>query len=74
LSYVASEVRSAIKGGVPVEGICLYPIVSFPGWDDDRHCHNGLWDYPDEDGRREIYQPLAHELTRQHEYFRTNHL
>jgi beta-glucosidase/6-phospho-beta-glucosidase/beta-galactosidase len=66
LSYVAGEVRAAIKAGVPVEGICLYPVVNFPGWDDDRHCHNGLWDYPDEDGEREIYQPLADELVRQH--------
>jgi beta-glucosidase/6-phospho-beta-glucosidase/beta-galactosidase len=74
LSYVASEVRSAIRRGVPVEGICLYPIVSFPGWDDDRHCHNGLWDYSDEDGRREIYQPLAQELNRQREYFSSDTL
>jgi beta-glucosidase/6-phospho-beta-glucosidase/beta-galactosidase len=66
LSYVAGEVRAAIEAGVPVEGICLYPVVNFPGWDDDRHCHNGLWDYPDENGRREIYQPLADELVRQH--------
>jgi beta-glucosidase/6-phospho-beta-glucosidase/beta-galactosidase len=73
LSYVANEVRSAIKQGVPVEGICLYPIVSFPGWDDERHCHNGLWDYSDEDGRREIYPPLAQELNRQREYFSVNH-
>lgn len=69
LSYVASEVRSAIETGVPVEGICLYPIVNFPGWDDGRHCHNGLWDYAETDGGREIYQPLAQELIRQRERF-----
>lgn len=70
LSYVAGEVRSAIEANVPVEGICLYPIVNFPGWDDERHCFNGLWDYPDDAGGREIYQPLVQELTRQDEYFR----
>jgi hypothetical protein len=47
---------------VPIEGICLYPIVNHPGWDDDRHCHNGLWDYADDQGNREIYEPLAREL------------
>ncbi|HYP08997.1 MAG TPA: hypothetical protein VER03_22410, partial [Bryobacteraceae bacterium] len=48
-----------------VEGICLYPIVNHPGWDDDRHCHNGLWDYCNESGHREIYKPLADELRTQ---------
>ena len=62
LRYMGSEVRRAIRDGVPVNGLCLYPIVNHPGWEDDRHCHNGLWDYPDADGRREVYEPLAREL------------
>ena len=51
--------------GVPVEGICLYPIVNHPGWDDDRHCHNGLFDYADERGGRAVYLPMATELAYQ---------
>jgi hypothetical protein len=51
--------------GARVEGICLYPIVNHPGWEDDRHCHNALWDYANEKGEREIYVPLAEELHRQ---------
>jgi len=65
LAYIAAEVRAAIVSGVPVHGICLYPILNHPGWDDDRHCYNGLWDYPEPDGSRQIYQPLADELERQ---------
>ena len=65
LRYIGREVRAAIKGGTPVEGVCLYPINNHPGWDDDRHCHNGLWDYANEEGEREIYSPLAQELRRQ---------
>lgn len=65
LRYISGEVHASIQRGVPVEGICLYPILNHPGWDDDRHCCNGLWDYPDETGEREIYQPLAQELGRQ---------
>ncbi|MEG4072246.1 beta-glucosidase [Microcoleus sp. Pol14C2] len=61
-NYVCTEVVAAMKAGVPIEGICLYPIVNHPGWDDDRHCYNGLWDYCNESGDREIYQPLADEL------------
>jgi beta-glucosidase/6-phospho-beta-glucosidase/beta-galactosidase len=67
--YICDEARAAMKNDVPVEGICLYPIVNHPGWDDDRHCHNGLWDYADESGHREIYEPLASELQRQRKLF-----
>lgn len=63
LRYVSEQTREAVSNGVPVYGICLYPIVNHPGWADDRHCHNGLWDYSDEKGEREIYQPLADELS-----------
>ncbi len=42
ITYVANETRQAIRQGVPMEGICLYPIVNHPGWDDDRPCENGL--------------------------------
>jgi beta-glucosidase/6-phospho-beta-glucosidase/beta-galactosidase len=67
LRYMGYEVRRAIREGVPVYGLCLYPIVNHPGWEDDRHCHNGLWDYPDAAGNREIYEPLARELESQRE-------
>jgi beta-glucosidase/6-phospho-beta-glucosidase/beta-galactosidase len=65
LSYVCDEVVAALHSGIPIEGICLYPIVNHPGWDDDRHCHNGLWDYCNDCGDREVYRPLADELARQ---------
>lgn len=57
--YVADEVDKAIELGVPMHGLCLYPILNHPGWDDDRHCYNGLFDYADVNGNRELYLPLA---------------
>jgi hypothetical protein len=66
LRYMCREVFTAVEAGVPVEGLCLYPILNHPGWDDDRHCLNGMFDYADADGRREVYQPLAEEVARQH--------
>lgn len=62
--YMCKEVFTAMAEGVPVEGICLYPIVNHPGWDDDRHCYNGLFDYADENGQREAFAPLAGEIAR----------
>lgn len=65
LAYISYEGREAMRRGVELHGICLYPIVNHPGWDDDRHCHNGLWDYADDRGERPIYVPLAREIVRQ---------
>ncbi len=65
LRYVAEEVRAAIAAGTPIEGICLYPVLSHPGWDDDRYCPNGLFEMEVQHGRRVVHQPLAEELRRQ---------
>ena len=69
LRYVAREAAAAIQLGVPVEGLCLYPIVNHPGWDDDRHCLNGLWDYPDSAGHRDADPALLAELQHQQRVF-----
>jgi hypothetical protein len=69
LRYMAAEVRAARREGVPVHGLCLYPILDYPGWDDDRYCHSGLWGYPGPSGERGICDPLAQELARQIELF-----
>lgn len=63
--YICDEAKIASANGVQLEGICLYPIVNHPGWDDNRHCQNGLWDYPNGDGKREVYKPLAREIESQ---------
>jgi beta-glucosidase/6-phospho-beta-glucosidase/beta-galactosidase len=45
LAEITDEVIAAREAGVPVEGICLYPIVDRPDWDNPDHWHNsGLWD------------------------------
>jgi hypothetical protein len=72
--YVCEETKAAIEAGAPVQGICLYPIVNHPGWLDDRHCENGLWDYPDEHRNREIYAPLAKELAQWTQVFEKNNI
>ena len=65
LASVGEEVRGAIDEGVPVEGICLYPILKFPGWNDDRDIPNGLWGHPDEAGVRPVDEAYLLELARQ---------
>jgi beta-glucosidase/6-phospho-beta-glucosidase/beta-galactosidase len=65
LRYIGQEARAAAALGVELEGLCLYPIIDYPGWGDNRHCYTGLWDYADDQGNREIYEPLARELAHQ---------
>ena len=69
LRYVGEEVRAALAAGIPVEGICLYPIVDYPGWTNWRHCEVGLLGPLDERGHRAICLPLAEELRRQQALF-----
>jgi beta-glucosidase/6-phospho-beta-glucosidase/beta-galactosidase len=62
LRIVGHEVIAARRAGIPVDGLCLYPIIDYPGWNDGRHCPTGLFGYLDEDGTRSLCQPLAEEL------------
>ena len=67
LRELSDEVHVAIDGGVPILGVCLYPIIDRYAWDDPTHWHNsGLWDLSsDPDGRlrrvlnREYAEALA---------------
>ncbi|GHF94672.1 hypothetical protein GCM10017783_03400 [Deinococcus piscis] len=61
LRWVAHEALGARAQGVPLLGVCLYPVLNHPGWVDDRHCHNGLLDYsgPAAQGSRSPEAALA---------------
>ncbi|MEG3124248.1 hypothetical protein [Sphingomonas sp. GB1N7] len=69
LAHICDEVALAIDLGVPVAGICLYPILDHPGWDDDRDCPNGLLRTPPDGDTRAPFMPLARELALQRPRF-----
>jgi len=69
LHYVCDEVRDAQGRGATIEGICLYPVTAYPGWDNSRHCDVGLLSTVGSHGKRQVYQPLVDELERQRELF-----
>jgi beta-glucosidase/6-phospho-beta-glucosidase/beta-galactosidase len=55
IQEIADEVARAREAGVELEGLCVYPIIDRPDWDDPDHWHNsGLWDLKRrDDGRLE---------------------
>jgi hypothetical protein len=73
LHYVCDEVREAQKRQARIEGICLYPITAYPGWDNSRHCEVGLLSTVGSDGKRKVYKPLYEELERQRTLFGSGH-
>lgn len=42
LGMICAEAREALRLGVDLQGICLHPVMDYPGWDDRRHCQCGL--------------------------------
>jgi hypothetical protein len=63
---IGQECATALRAGLPLWGVCLYPIVDRPDWDhlDDWH-RSGLWDaevLPDGPPRRHLHHASADAL------------
>ena len=69
LGYVTAEVRQAQRMGVPVLGICLYPVMDYCGWDDDRHCFCGLIEATPDWSVRHLRKDIVEELSIQQQLF-----
>lgn len=45
MDELVEQSRVAIYSGVNLHGLCIYPLVDRPDWDDLNHYHNsGIWD------------------------------
>ncbi|MBY0338298.1 MAG: beta-glucosidase [Acetobacteraceae bacterium] len=42
MAMVGREAAAAREAGVDLRGICLYPVMDYPGWADRRHCPCGV--------------------------------
>lgn len=69
LDEMAAEVERARARGVAVEGLCLYPLIDRPDWNDASHWHHsGLWDVrhdgaaPEPPLARVLHEPYAEAL------------
>lgn len=60
-SDVASQVQGARDAGVPLLGLCLYPLVDRPDWNDGTAWHHsGLWDVAQAPGAQRPMDRLLH--------------
>lgn len=66
LDDVAGEAALCHAQGIPLLGLCLYPLIDRPDWQDPQHWHHsGLWDVPGAaagDLTRRLCQPYAERL------------
>ncbi|WBO83861.1 glycoside hydrolase family 1 protein [Hymenobacter yonginensis] len=67
IRMIGEECAAALRMGVPLWGVCLYPIVDRPDWDfPEREWHrSGLWDAvlrPDAPPLRVLHAPYAEAL------------
>lgn len=65
LHDIAGEARRARAAGVPLQGVCLYPLLDRPDWHDPRRWHrSGLWhiDRPEQPRQRCLNRPYARAL------------
>lgn len=66
IRFVAEECAAAVRLGIPLWGVCLYPIIDRPDWDHLTPWHqSGLWDAElsaEDPLRRVLYRPYAQAL------------
>ena len=66
LKDVIEESLAAVRRGMDLHGICLFPAVDMPNWHTGEWLHNGICDLVEEDGdlKRIPFEPYVAELRR----------
>jgi beta-glucosidase/6-phospho-beta-glucosidase/beta-galactosidase len=67
LDAIAHECDKLLAAGVPLRGVCLYPILGMPEWHDrTRWARMGLWDLVERSGKleRHVHRPMLDALRR----------
>jgi beta-glucosidase/6-phospho-beta-glucosidase/beta-galactosidase len=66
IEFISKECAELIADDIPLSGICLYPIIDRPDWDNLHQWHgSGLWDatvHPDGHIERVLNKEYAEEL------------
>ncbi len=63
LCHVTEECSRIIERGLPLWGVCIYPVIDRPDWDyPDRWHHSGIWDIHDPVGLERHLSPAVAEV------------
>jgi len=66
IRFISGECAKAVQMDLPFWGVCLYPVIDRPDWDDlSLWHHSGLWDAPEGDNKGEqrvLCEPYAQAL------------
>ena len=65
LSYVATQTEELLDEGIPLRGVCLYPILGMPEWHEpEKWTQMGLWEltHCEEGLERKVCQPMLEAL------------
>ncbi len=66
MRMIGETCTAVLEAGIPLWGVCLYPIIDRPDWDHMTPWHRaGLWDAEENPGelpQRILYQPYAEAL------------
>jgi beta-glucosidase/6-phospho-beta-glucosidase/beta-galactosidase len=63
MAYVADEVEALLAEGVPLKGVCLYPILGMPEWHDpEQWTQMGLWEVDQICGDRKVCESMLKAL------------
>ena len=66
IEFIGRQCADVLQHNIPLWGICLYPIIDRPDWNELHQWHrSGLWDATFADGQlpgRVLYQPYAESL------------
>lgn len=63
IDMIAKECSVILSEGIPLFGVCIYPIIDRPDWNDLITWHHaGLWDIISNRNDRILYQPMADAL------------
>jgi hypothetical protein len=66
LEDIVEESLAAVRRGIDLHGVCLFPSVDMPNWHSGEWLHNGTCDLVEQDGdlRRVPFEPYVAELRR----------
>ena len=62
ITDIAKELVIVLNNNIPLLGVCMYPFIDRPDWDDTVTWHQaGIWDVIQENGKlkRVLYKPYA---------------